>query len=223
MKEMIAFIPARSGSKRLRDKNRVIINDESLIYRTLSLINKCKFSQIIFNTDSIDYFEETAGLKVQCDLRPLELGGDEAKTSDVIIDWLSRTKVNDDSIIFLFQVTSPFRSKDLIMAFKNRARFLKHGELLMCVTKLKKISKINEKSFVIPLDYSFGTRSQDVKSEFVMENGLGYAITVKTLLNEQSLFPPKVISFPTNSYCLDLDIDKDIDYKIAKILIENGI
>jgi CMP-N,N'-diacetyllegionaminic acid synthase len=223
MREMIAFVPARSGSKRLKDKNQLKIEGISLIRRTLLLLCEGSFTHVVLSSDSKEYFNEAKGLNVHCDLRPLELSHDDALTSDLLVEWLERSKISKEAIIFLWQVTSPFRSDELVRDFVDRARLLKHGEMLMCVSKLSKVSEINDEGVTRPIDYSFGVRSQDVKSNLVKENGLGYAITMKTLLLERDLFPPRVISFPTNSYCLDLDIDDEIDFNIAKILLENGI
>ena len=223
MREMIAFVPARSGSKRLKDKNLLKIEGISLIRRTLLLLSKGTFTHVVLSTDSKEYFNEAKGLKVHCDLRSLKLSNDRALTSDALIEWLERSEISKEAVIFLWQVTSPFRSNELVSDFVDRARLLKHGEMLMCVSKLSKVSEINSEGLTIPIDYSFGSRSQDVKSNLVQENGLGYAIIVKTLLSERDLFSSRVISFPTNSYCLDLDIDDEIDFNIAKTLLENGI
>jgi len=219
---MIAFVPARSGSKRLKGKNLLKIQGISLIRRTLQLLCDVGFTDIVLSTDSVDYFAEAKDLNVCCDLRSSELSHGKALTSDVLIEWLERSETSSDTIIFLWQVTSPFRSQDLVKDFVKRAQLLKHGEMLMCVSKVCKISEINAENFTNPIDYTFGSRSQDIKSSLVKENGLGYALTVKTLMTERKLFPSKVISFPTNSYCLDLDIDVETDYKIAKTLLENG-
>ena len=223
MRQIIAFVPARSGSKRLKDKNRLQIGGLSLIRRTLLLLEEGGFNKIVLSTDNKEYFCEAVGLDVSCELRDADLSNDFAKTSQVLLEWLDRSRISDDTIISLFQVTSPFRTHSLLTDFVERAKLLKHGEMLMCVSRTSKISQMGLDGLVSPIDYSFGTRGQDVNAILVKENGLGYAITAKTLKTERTLFPSRVISFPTNSYCLDLDIDEEKDYVIAKTLLENGI
>jgi CMP-N-acetylneuraminic acid synthetase len=187
------------------------------------LLGDVGFNKIVLSTNNKEYFCEAEGLDVSLELRNADLSNDFATTSEVLLAWLDRSRISDDTIIFLWQVTSPFRTHKLLTDFIERAKLLKHGEMLMCVSKTSKISEMGLDDLVRPIDYSFGTRSQDVNPILVKENGLGYAITAKTLKIEQTLFPSRVISFPTNSYCLDLDIDEERDYIIAKTLLENGI
>ena len=56
--EIIAFIPARSGSTRIKNKNIRLINRRPLIYWTVSkAIRSKKFDKIIFSSDSSKYFK----------------------------------------------------------------------------------------------------------------------------------------------------------------------
>ena len=53
----IIFIPARSGSTRLKNKNIKTFNGEPLIYWTAKIAVKSKYSdKIIFSSDSKSYF-----------------------------------------------------------------------------------------------------------------------------------------------------------------------
>ena len=55
-KNIIAFIPARSGSKRLKDKNIKLIKGEPLFYWSVKkAVEISKFDKIIFSTDSNKY------------------------------------------------------------------------------------------------------------------------------------------------------------------------
>ena len=56
--ECWAFIPARSGSKTIKNKNIKKLNKKPLIYYSLSLAKKCKvFKKIIFSSDSKTYLK----------------------------------------------------------------------------------------------------------------------------------------------------------------------
>ena len=56
--EIIAFIPARSGSTRLKNKNISKINKRPLIYWTVIKAIKSKiFNRIIFSSDSVNYYK----------------------------------------------------------------------------------------------------------------------------------------------------------------------
>ena len=55
--EIICFIPARSGSTRIKNKNIKLINKRPLIYWTVSKALRAKvFDKIIFSSDSDSYF-----------------------------------------------------------------------------------------------------------------------------------------------------------------------
>ena len=54
--ECWALIPARSGSKTIKDKNIKLLNKKPLIYYSLDVAKKCKyFKKIIFSSDSNKY------------------------------------------------------------------------------------------------------------------------------------------------------------------------
>ena len=57
--KIIGFIPARSGSTRLKNKNIKLINNRPLIYWTV--VNAVKsniFNRIIFSSDSSIYYKK---------------------------------------------------------------------------------------------------------------------------------------------------------------------
>ena len=55
--KIIGFVPARSGSTRLKNKNIKIISGKPLIYWTVSKALKSKkFDKIIFSSNSKRYF-----------------------------------------------------------------------------------------------------------------------------------------------------------------------
>ena len=54
----IAFIPARSGSTRIKNKNLKKINDKPLIYWSVyHAIKSSRFDEIIFGSDSEYYYK----------------------------------------------------------------------------------------------------------------------------------------------------------------------
>ena len=56
--KIICFIPARSGSTRVKGKNIRLINKRPLIYwSVLKAIKSKKFNKIIFSSDSEKYFK----------------------------------------------------------------------------------------------------------------------------------------------------------------------
>lgn len=220
MKE-IAIVPARKGSKRLKNKNALKINGKSLFEITLNLVNQ-RFHHIWFNSDSDDYLNKVKNDKVICYKRKDNLGSDKTSTEEVILDWINDNKFDDDDLIYLFQPTTVFRNLKFLDAFIDEARTLKKCASLISVSKLKKVCKINN-NHLESMSYNFGDRSQDVvNSSFVKENGLGYAFHVRTI-KQFGLFGELTIPFFSDEFCLDVDIDTKNDFLITKEIIENGI
>ena len=60
----VAFIPARSGSTGIKNKNLVKINNKELIYWTINVAKQCKFIKIlndIFSFSACSEFELRTG------------------------------------------------------------------------------------------------------------------------------------------------------------------
>ena len=61
-----AFIPARSGSKRLKDKNYLMLKDKRLFEWSIECANNTKkIEKIIFSTDSNKYIEYAKSIRKQ--------------------------------------------------------------------------------------------------------------------------------------------------------------
>lgn len=108
----LAVIPARGGSKGIKNKNLQKVGDKSLLQRA---INSClEHMDVIVSTDSEKIKSEALknGAKVPF-LRPKELASDTAKSIDACIHAVSEyEKIYKKSLdyIFLVEPTSPFRN-----------------------------------------------------------------------------------------------------------------
>lgn len=113
----LGIIPARSGSKGIKDKNIIQINGKPLLKYTIEEAHKSILNEVILSTDSEVYQRLTKGTRVRCPiLRPKELSTDSALTIDVvhhILDYLNKIGENFD-IVMLLQPTCPLRSHRLI-------------------------------------------------------------------------------------------------------------
>ena len=109
-----AFIPARSGSKRLKNKNFKTINNESLLEITISLAKKTKaFDEIYVSSDDLRAQQFSKNLDVNFILRSKKLSEDKTKVWDVLYEFLISKKDNfqsQDKIVLLLP-TSPNRTK----------------------------------------------------------------------------------------------------------------
>ena len=119
----LAIIPARSGSKELKDKNIKLLNGKPLIYYTIEAAIKSKmFDEIMVSTDSKKYAEiaKQYGAKVPF-MRNSELSNDTASSWDVVRDVLDKYKEvgKEFDTVALLQPTSPLRTaKEIIEGYK---------------------------------------------------------------------------------------------------------
>lgn len=119
MKKVIVIIPARQGSKSIKDKNIKKINGKPMLEYSIEYAKRSKIvNQIVVSTDSKKYLDKIKKYKLDFSvLRKKKLSGDLVKDFPVIKDALKRSeyyfKKRFDFIILL-RPTSPFREKNLI-------------------------------------------------------------------------------------------------------------
>lgn len=121
---LIALIPARSGSERLKNKNILKIGGKPLLAHTIDYAKKTKiFNKIILSTDSKKYAElgKRYGAEVPF-LRPSKFS--TSKSPDY--DWVTFTINNLEksglkfSHFFILRPTNPFRTeKTILKAWKK--------------------------------------------------------------------------------------------------------
>ena len=113
---ILALIPARSGSKRVPDKNIRLLGGKPLIVWTIVMaLGITGICDVLVSTDSIEIqtISSAAGAKVPW-LRPDQIATDEASSVDVAIhalDWYEK-ECGEIGGLLLLQPTSPFRTKE---------------------------------------------------------------------------------------------------------------
>ena len=135
----LAIIPARKGSKRIKNKNiKLFFNKPILFYSIEKAIESKIFSSIHISTDSKKILElaMSKGLK-NVPLRKKELSGDDVPLIDVlksVIFYYENENIFFDEIWLIMPCAPLLEVKDLIEAKKL---FLKHKSKypLMPVTK----------------------------------------------------------------------------------------
>lgn len=123
IKEMIAVIPARGGSKGVPKKNIKMLKDKPLIAYTIEAAKESAvFDKIIVSTDS----EEIADVAVKYGaevpfIRPAEISGDAVSSDDVVIHalkYFEKLGMKYEEVCKL-QPTSPLRNaQHIIQAYQ---------------------------------------------------------------------------------------------------------
>ena len=79
MNETLIIIPARSGSKRIKNKNLRIVNGKPLIYWTIKYAKKyAKNEDIVVSSDAKVVLDISRKEKVKFFKRPKKISGDKA-------------------------------------------------------------------------------------------------------------------------------------------------
>jgi N-acylneuraminate cytidylyltransferase len=113
------LIPARGGSKSIKDKNIVKIKKKELIYFTIQTAKKLKkITKIVVSTDSkkIAKVAKLYGAEVPF-IRPKKYSKDNSTDLQVFkhyINWLKKNNMTIPKIIIHLRVTTPFRNTNIV-------------------------------------------------------------------------------------------------------------
>jgi len=222
MKNNIAIITARGGSKRIPKKNiKEFFGKPMLSYA----INACKdsgiFSEIMVSTDSEEIAEvaRNNGANVPF-MRSPKTADDFATTFDVLEEVINNYKKESrefDYVCCVYPCVPFLSGQTLQRAYKQ---FIESdNDALQPVCKfsvpIEWAMKI-ENGILIPNDRKAQLiRSQDLTLKY-FDVGMFYMIKTDILLKEKSLTPEKTIAFIMNEKEIQ-DIDTIDDWKMAEI------
>lgn len=235
MNRVIALIPARSGSKRIKNKNIKLLGAHPLIAYTITVAKRARiFDRIIVSTENekIAKIAEYYGAEVPF-LRPNEF----AQDSSLDIKWIKYTlqKLNViESKISYFSIlrpTSPFRTVPMI--HKAWQLFLKdkNADSLRAVEKCSQhpakmwfVSANRMKPVIKNPDSKsiewYSTPMQALPEIYAQNSSLEIA-KCSIPLETNSISGQEIIPFKTSGFDgFDLNIEKDWIY--AEYLIKTG-
>lgn len=118
--DYIAVIPARGGSKGIKDKNLQLVGGVSLLARAIRSAKKIpNISRVIVSTDSEKIMQEALNHNAEVHKRREQTSSDSAKTIEVIKDIYNDMNLTDE-VCILLQATSPLREvKDIQACMKE--------------------------------------------------------------------------------------------------------
>ena len=209
---VIAFIPARAGSKRIKNKNLKKINGNSLIDITIKqAIRSQVFKKIYLSSDSKKILNEGKKFGINCVKRKSEFSNDQTTMESTLHNFLINEKINANYIVIL-QPTSPLRETKTIKKFLS---FCIKEKLKNCLT----VSIIQDQisfhnKYFIPL-HNYGIRRSQNRNKYIYENSLLYFLEVKNFLKTKTIYKKKWPYFVTNRY-ESLDINDINDYNFLK-------
>ena len=222
-KTILAIVPARSGSKRIPDKNMQEINGVSLI----GWAGKCLQDIIwtdaeVLSTDSETYSDEGHRWCLPSgELRPEKLSQDDTPIEDVIFyHWtLMKSAYDIDAdIILLLEPTSPMRKPEDI---KNAVDMLidSGADSVVSVSEMDIKYHPNRLIEIYNREVEFyESREITIIDPIYYRNGICYALTRETVQKKQ------IITANTAPLFIDrpvVNIDTPLDLEIARRLMKD--
>lgn len=227
-KRILAIIPARGGSKGIKNKNIVNLEGKPLIGYTIDAAKSSKYIDYIYvSTDS----EKIAGVALKCGasvpfMRSEELASDTSKTIDAIVYTLNKmADINEAfDIVILLQPTSPLRTaEDIDGAIE---KFSEYG-----YKSLVSISEVNNPPILMRkitsdgymerlLDIDSTVRRQDME-KYYRVNGSIY-INLVSEINSNTSFNDNEIPYIVSKENA-VDIDDYADLEMTRYYLRNRI
>lgn len=223
--KIIALIPARSGSERLKNKNILKINKKPLLYYAINSAKQSGiFNKIIVSTDSKKYqkIAEQYGAEVPF-LRPKKIA--TAKSTDFqwvnhAINYYKKKKKHFD-FFFILRPTNPFRTSNTIIKAwnffkKNKADSLRAVE--PCKQHPYKMWVIKKKhDYARPLfkkkinkEPAYNNQFKSLPLFFIQNASIEISKT-SVLKKNKTITGKKIIPFFTNELeGFDINYKKDI-------------
>ena len=231
---IVALIPARAGSKRVRDKNiRPLAGHPLIAYTILAAQQSEIFRDVIFSTDSSHYGDIARhyGAEVPF-LRPSKYAGDLSPD----IEWVEHTlkRLMDEGRTYdcfsILRPTSPFRLSKTIKRAWRAFLAEKSIDSLRAVEKCRQhpgkmwIVRGTRMMPLLPLGPPqqpwYSSQYQSLPEVYVQNASLEIAWS-RVVFEERTIAGNVLMPFFTKGY-EGFDLNSDYDWNIAEQLVRSG-
>lgn len=222
MKNCLAIITARGGSKRIPRKNiKNFLGKPIINYSIQSAIDSSCFDEVIVSTDDQEIAEVAiaAGAKIPF-IRSAASSNDFATTAEVISEVLREYKkigVEFEYICCIYP-TAPFITADKL---KNAYEMLisSGAKSVVPVVRfgfpIQRSFKIEDNSLRMNWPEHMSTRSQDLPASY-HDSGQFYFLRTESFLKDNKLFTDFTVPYEMPESEVQ-DIDNEEDWKVAEI------
>ena len=218
---ILAFIPARGGSKSIPLKNIKMFCGKPLIYWNLLSLQKSSVDKIIVATDSNQIKNIVLSFsfsKVEVYNRNYENATEEASSESVMLEYIESINMQDSDTFMLVQATSPFTQTN---HFDEALELFKSFDSVVSCSITKRFFW-NENGVALNYDINKRKRRQDFKGTLI-ENGAFYINSVKNIKENKNRITGKIGIYRMPEYT-SVELDEELDWLIAeKIMYKNII
>ena len=222
---IVAIIPARKGSKSIKNKNIINYKGKPLIYHSIKTALKSKLiNTVVVSTDSKKYQSMVIKFGASAPfLRPNKYSNDNSSDRDFIIhaSKFLISKNNYPDLIVLLRPTTP--NRDIKIVNKGIKLFIKNFKKYDSMRSVSKFNQPPQKLFMIKNKTLKGFFDKQLKGEYhsrprqkytktYLPNGYIDILKPSFFLNNKNKLWGKIQPFLTNE-TLDIDIQSDLKAK----------
>lgn len=219
-KKIIAVIPARLGSQRVKAKNLRLINGKPLIYYVIDTCKKVGlFNKVYVNSDSDLFGVVAQRYGVDFYKRPAHLATSQSMIDEYLYDFLSHVQCD---ILAVVNPTSPFLKADEIEGAINNFVENDFDTQLAC-------QDIKTHSFYNNTPINFSTDGKHPRSQdLIPVKALNFAVTIWNAESFKKQFTEKghavytgKLGFYSFSGLSAIDVDWEEDFVLAELIMNN--
>ena len=219
----IAIIPARSGSKGLKDKNIIDLCGKPLIaYSIEAALETGLFDHVIVSTDSEHYAEIAQHYGAEVMMRGEALSNDKATTFMVLEDILKNRLQESIDYFVLLQPTSPLRtSKHITEAIEKFESKIEYFDFLVSMKEAEHakvlVNPIDDDESLKYFDTDFSNYRRQGYKDY-SPNGAIFIAKPDSYLEQKHFFGAKALSYIMSAED-SVDIDGALDLVVAKEIV----
>lgn len=234
--EVIAIIPARSGSKGIKNKNIADVCGFPLIAYSIMAARMCReISRVIVSTDSENYADIAKQYGAESPfLRPKEISGSESQDIEYLshaLQYLGETEGKVPEYIMLLRPTTPVRDIRLMLRAVAAIQENEAASALVsvhcaneCPYKWMKVGKNGylESPF-------WGMKPDDVNAprqsfeKIFIPDGYVDVLKAETILEKQCVYGDRALPFFVEQDVIDIDSIEDMERVIYSDIHDSKI
>ena len=221
MSKIYAIIPARKGSKRIKNKNMINFFGKPLISWTIDVAMNCNlFHDVIVSSDSDQILDISKKMGAHS-FKRYKHCDDHSTISQATLYTALSLKLNKNDIIVQLMPNCPLRTKENIVHVYNFFKNLKYHDSVISCFKFGWMNpwwalKKEGTNFVQLFNNKYNKRSQDLENLYCPTGSI-WITRLKTLINKNSFYTKKHTFFEI-PFDTAIDIDDEDDLKISKVL-----
>lgn len=221
MDRIVAFIPARAGSKSIINKNIKNFAGKPLIHWSIEAALQCdEIDRVYVSTNGqaiADVSKKIDNPRLSVIGRSEKTATESATTESAMLEFADNY---DFDVIILIQPTSPFVSEhDLTTAIAKLEN--SNADSLISVVNQKRFIWNKKGEYVIPENYDLNNRPlRQIFEGFLVENGAFYITKKQDLIDSGCRLSESIINYEMSEESY-FEIDEESDWIIAEGLMKN--